>query len=68
MIAQHEKERQAAEDAVEALREKYQGATSEIAGLTQRETALTQQITEAESDIQITKLFIKNQVKKCNLW
>ncbi len=52
MIAQHEKERQAAEDAVEALREKYQGATSEIAGLTQRETALTQQITEAESDIQ----------------
>ena len=52
MIAQHEKERQAAEDAVEALREKYQGATSEIAGLTQRETALTQQIAEAESDIQ----------------
>ena len=51
MIAQHERERQEAEDAVEALREKYQGATSEIAGLTQRETALTQQIAEAEADI-----------------
>ena len=52
MIAQHERERQAAEDAVEELRDKYQGATSEIVGLTQRETALTQQITEAESDIE----------------
>lgn len=51
MIAQHERERKAAEEAVEQLREKYQGATSEIAGLTQRETALTQQIAEAESDI-----------------
>ena len=51
MIAQHERERKVAEEAVEQLREKYQGATSEIAGLTQRETALTQQIAEAESDI-----------------
>ena len=51
MIAQHEQERKEAEDAVEALREKYQGATSEIAGLTQRESALTQQIAEAEGDI-----------------
>ena len=52
MIAQHERARQEAEDAVEALREKYQGAVSEIVGLTQRETALTQQIAEADADIE----------------
>ncbi len=51
MITQHEHERKEAEAAVERLREKYQGAISEISGLTQRETALTQQIAEAESDI-----------------
>ena len=51
-IVSSERERKLAEDAVEQLREKYQGAISEIVGLTQRETALTQQITEAESDIE----------------
>ncbi len=51
MIAQHERERKEAEEAVEKLREKYQDAISEISGLTQRETALTQQIAEAEGDI-----------------
>ncbi len=50
-IAKSEKEKLAAEAAVDKLREKYQGASSEIAGLLQRETALTQQLAEAESDI-----------------
>ena len=50
-IAESERARKEAEEQVEALREKYQGANSEIAGLIQRETALTQQIAEAESDI-----------------
>ena len=51
-IAESERARAEAEAAVDALREKYQGANSEIAGLTQRETALVQQITEAETDIE----------------
>ena len=51
-IANSERARQEAEAAVDALREKYQGANSEIAGLTQRETALVQQIEEAETDIE----------------
>ena len=50
-IAESEKARAEAEAAVDALREKYQGANSEIAGLVQRETALTQQIAETESDV-----------------
>ena len=50
-IAESERAKAEAEEAVEALREKYQGANSEIAGLMQRETALTQQLAEAESDI-----------------
>ena len=49
-IVESENARKAAEAAVEALREKYQGANSEIAGLMQRETALRQQITDAETD------------------
>ena len=51
-IAQSEEERKSAEAEVERLREKYQGATSEIAALTQRETALVQQIAEADADVQ----------------
>ena len=50
-IADSEKAKREAEAAVDALREKYQGANSEIAGLVQRETALSQQLVEAESDI-----------------
>ncbi len=50
-IANSEKARKEAEDAVDELREKYQGANSEIAGLNQREAALTQQIAEAETDV-----------------
>lgn len=50
-IAESERAKEEAEAAVEELRAKYQGANSEIAGLAQRENALTQQITEAESDI-----------------
>ena len=50
-IADSEKAKREAEEAVDALREKYQGANSEIAGLVQRETALSQQLVEAESDI-----------------
>ena len=51
-IADSERVKREAEAAVDSLREKYQGANSEIAGLAQRETALTQQISEAELDIQ----------------
>ena len=50
-IADSERARKEAEEAVEELREKYQGANSEIAGLMQRETALSQQIAETETDI-----------------
>ncbi len=50
-IANSEREMKELEKELEALREKYQGANSEIAGLTQRETALVQQIAEAETDI-----------------
>ena len=51
-IANSEKARAEAEAEVDKLREKYQGANSEIAGLLQRETALSQQLSEAESDIE----------------
>ena len=51
-IAESEKARKEAEDAVDALREKYQGANSEIAALMQRESALTQQIEEATNDFE----------------
>ncbi|MBQ8308325.1 MAG: chromosome segregation protein SMC [Clostridia bacterium] len=51
-IANSEKARAEAEAEVDKLREKYQGANSEIAGLTQRETALIQQLAETESDIE----------------
>ncbi len=51
-IAESEKAREEAEAAVEALREKYQGANSTIAGLTQRETALSQQLSETELDLE----------------
>ncbi len=50
-IANSEAEKTELEEELEKLREKYQGANSEIAGLAQRETALTQQIAEAETDI-----------------
>ena len=51
-IAESEKARTEAEAAVDALREKYQGANSEIAGLLQRESAILAQITETETAIQ----------------
>ncbi len=50
-IADSEREMVKLEEELEKLREKYQGANSEIVGLTQRESALTQQIAEAETDI-----------------
>ena len=51
-IAESEKARAEAEAAVDALREKYQGANSEIAGLLQRESAILAQITETETALQ----------------
>ena len=51
-IAESEKARAEAERAVDKLREKYQGANSEIAGLTQRESALAQQLEETDGDIE----------------
>ena len=50
-IAESEKEKAELEKELEELREKYQDANSEIAALTQRESALVQQIEEAETDI-----------------
>ena len=50
-IASSEKEKAALEKELEEIREKHQDANSEIAALMQRETALTQQIAEAETDI-----------------
>ena len=50
-IAESQKEKAALEKELEEIREKHQDANSEIAALTQRETALTQQIAEAETDI-----------------
>ena len=51
-IAESEKARAEAEAAVDALREKYQGANSEIAGLLQREAAILAQISETEAALQ----------------
>ncbi len=51
-IADSEKAREEAEEAVDALREKYQDAMGEIAALTQRESALTQQIEETVADVE----------------
>ncbi len=50
-IANNEEEKKELEEELEKLREKYQGANSELAGLAQRETALVQQIAEGEADI-----------------
>ncbi len=50
-LARIEVERKEAEEAVEKLRATYQNDTSEIAGLTQNETALLQQIADTEKDI-----------------
>ena len=59
-IAESERAKEEAEAAVEKLREKYQGANSEIAGLMQRESALTQQIAEAESDIETYSIALED--------
>ncbi len=50
-IANSESEKRDLEEELEKLREKYQGANSEIAGLLQRENALTGQLAEVETDI-----------------
>ena len=50
-IAESERAKAEAEEAVERLREKYQGANSEIVGLTQRETAIMSQLQETEADL-----------------
>ena len=63
-IADSERAKKEAEDAVEKLREKYQGANSEIAGLMQRESALTQQITEAEDDMMTYSVALEELKRK----
>ncbi len=50
-IKNSEQEKDELERELEELREKYQGANTEIAALTQRESALTQQIEESQTDI-----------------
>ena len=62
--AARDRERKEAEEAVDRLREKYQGASSEIAGLVQRETALSQQLTEAENDIETYKSAVEELQRK----
>ena len=59
-ISESERAKEEAEAAVEKLREKYQGANSEIAGLMQRENALTQQLAEAESDIETYSIALED--------
>ena len=54
-IAESEKAKREAEEAVERLREKYQGANSEIAGLLQRESALSQQLQDVELNVETYK-------------
>ena len=67
-IAESEKARKEAEDAVDALREKYQGANSEIAGLLQRESALSQRLAETESDLETYEAALQElRVKLQNL-
>ncbi len=66
-IAESEKARKEAEEAVEALREKYQGATTEIAGLLQRETALNQQISDATGDIETYRAALADLETKLRL-
>ncbi len=51
-IADSEIARKEAEDEVETLREKYQTETNDITALTQRESALSQQIEETVGDIE----------------
>ncbi len=51
-IENNEQEKKALEEELEALREKYQGANGELVGLAQRESALTQQLVEAGTDIE----------------
>lgn len=63
-IADSERAKTEAEEAVEKLRDKYQGAISEIVGLTQRETALTQQIAEAEGDIETYAIALEELKRK----
>ncbi|MBQ8406271.1 MAG: chromosome segregation protein SMC [Clostridia bacterium] len=63
-IAESERAKAEAEEAVEALREKYQGANSEIVGLTQRESALLQQLAEAETDIETYSLALADHKRK----
>ncbi len=63
-IADSERARKEAEDAVDALREKYQSATSEIAGLVQRESALSQQIEEAQSNIETYEIALSELNRK----
>lgn len=50
-IASGEQEKRETEEEIEKLREKYQGANSEMAGLGQRESALCQQLSEVEADV-----------------
>ena len=63
-IADSERAKKEAEEAVEKLREKYQGANSEIAGLMQRESALTQQIAEAEDDMMTYSVALEELKRK----
>ena len=64
IIASNEREKKEAEEEVDRLREKYQGATSEIAGLSQREAALTQQISEVEGTIEAYQAAVGEMERK----
>ena len=65
-ITSSEEAKKEAEEAVEALRIKYQDANNELAALSQRETALNQQIAECEADVdfyQQTLIELKGKLK-----
>ncbi|MBQ9728715.1 MAG: chromosome segregation protein SMC [Clostridia bacterium] len=66
-IAESERAKREAEEAVDALREKYQGAAGEIAALTQRESALVTQIAEAEEDVETYSTALSEMKQKLKL-
>ncbi|MBQ8657593.1 MAG: chromosome segregation protein SMC [Clostridia bacterium] len=62
-IASSEREKAEAKAKLEKLREKYQDANNEIAALTQRETAITSQLSETETDLE----FYRDALKEANV-
>ncbi len=63
-IRDSEREKAEIKKRLDELRDKYQDANNELAALGQRETALTQQLTEAEADIEIYEAALDEAKKR----